>query len=101
MATLRHVMPQVARVWDALFSEGSKILFRTALAVLKAQEDSLLAIDNAGEAAVQGVVMPQVAHSLTDALAGVNAIRCDSSSLCTSHTNSITSGKPTVLHDQS
>ncbi len=39
---------QVARVWDALFSEGSKVLFRTALAVLKAQEDALLAYDNAG-----------------------------------------------------
>lgn len=39
---------QVARVWDALFLEGSKILFRTALAVLKAQEDTLLAFDNAG-----------------------------------------------------
>jgi hypothetical protein len=39
----------VARVWDALFSEGSKILFRTALAVLKAQEETLLAFDNAGE----------------------------------------------------
>lgn len=39
---------QVCRVWDALFSEGSKILFRTALAVLKAQEDALLAYDNAG-----------------------------------------------------
>lgn len=39
---------QVARVWDALFCEGSKILFRTALAVLKTQEDALLAIDNAG-----------------------------------------------------
>jgi hypothetical protein len=56
-ATALHgVMPQVARVWDALFSEGSKILFRTALAVLKAQEDSLLAIDNAGEAALQGLI---------------------------------------------
>lgn len=40
---------QVARVWDALFAEGSKILFRTALAVLKAQEEALLAFDNAGE----------------------------------------------------
>jgi hypothetical protein len=36
-------------VWDALFSEGSKILFRTALAVLKVQEETLLAFDNAGE----------------------------------------------------
>lgn len=35
-------------MWDALFSEGSKILFRTALAVLKAQEAALLAFDNAG-----------------------------------------------------
>jgi hypothetical protein len=36
-------------VWDALFSEGSKVLFRTALAVLKTQEEALLALDNAGE----------------------------------------------------
>jgi hypothetical protein len=41
----------VARVWDALFLEGNKILFRTALAVLKSQEEALLAADNAGAAA--------------------------------------------------
>lgn len=57
ITTLRRVMLQVARVWDALFSEGSKILFRTALAVLKAQEDILLAINNAGEAVTQELVV--------------------------------------------
>lgn len=48
---------QVARVWDALFAEGSKILFRTALAVLKAQEEALLAFDNAGEHACLVVLL--------------------------------------------
>jgi hypothetical protein len=52
---------QVCRVWDALFSEGSKILFRTALAVLKAQEDALLAYDNAG--ALAGIMLCQPDNS--------------------------------------
>ncbi len=36
------------RVWDALLSEGAKILYRVALALLKTHEDRLLAQDNAG-----------------------------------------------------
>ena len=36
------------RVWDALLSEGPKILYRVALALLKTHEDRLLAQDNAG-----------------------------------------------------
>ncbi|WIA29030.1 hypothetical protein OEZ86_011544 [Tetradesmus obliquus] len=39
----------VARMWDALFNEGSKVLYRTALALLKSSEPALLACDNAGE----------------------------------------------------
>lgn len=39
----------VARVWDALFNEGPKILFRVALALLKMHEDVMLRTDNAGE----------------------------------------------------
>lgn len=45
---------QVARVWDALFNEGNKVLYRVALAVLKAQEDVLLAFDNAGNIHLPG-----------------------------------------------
>ena len=36
------------RVWDALLSEGAKILYRVALALLKTHEDRLMAQDNAG-----------------------------------------------------
>ena len=36
------------RVWDALLSEGTKILYRVALALLKTHEDKLVAQDNAG-----------------------------------------------------
>eukprot|EP00879_Flechtneria_rotunda_P013690 GHRR01014300.1.p1 GENE.GHRR01014300.1~~GHRR01014300.1.p1 ORF type:complete len:277 (+),score=140.82 GHRR01014300.1:249-1079(+) len=39
----------VARVWDGLFNEGPKVLFRTALALLQAQEEQLLRFDSAGE----------------------------------------------------
>eukprot|EP00201_Polytomella_parva_P003812 CAMPEP_0175086916 /NCGR_PEP_ID=MMETSP0052_2-20121109/29530_1 /TAXON_ID=51329 ORGANISM="Polytomella parva, Strain SAG 63-3" /NCGR_SAMPLE_ID=MMETSP0052_2 /ASSEMBLY_ACC=CAM_ASM_000194 /LENGTH=425 /DNA_ID=CAMNT_0016359183 /DNA_START=290 /DNA_END=1567 /DNA_ORIENTATION=+ len=39
----------VSRVWDALFNEGPKILFRVALALLKIYEDNILRVDNAGE----------------------------------------------------
>uniref|UniRef100_A0A7S0RDZ9 Rab-GAP TBC domain-containing protein n=1 Tax=Chlamydomonas leiostraca TaxID=1034604 RepID=A0A7S0RDZ9_9CHLO len=39
----------VARVWDALFNEGPKILFRVALALLKQHEEHLLHCDNAGD----------------------------------------------------
>ena len=38
----------VARVWDALFNEGPKILYRVALALLKVEEETLLKFDNAG-----------------------------------------------------
>jgi hypothetical protein len=36
------------RCWDALLSEGAKVLYRVALALLKTHEDVLLAQDNAG-----------------------------------------------------
>lgn len=36
------------RCWDALLSEGAKVLYRVALALLKTHEDALLAQDNAG-----------------------------------------------------
>lgn len=36
------------RVWDALLSEGAKILYRVALALLKTHEDALVRHDNAG-----------------------------------------------------
>lgn len=38
----------VMRCWDALLSEGTKVLYRVALALLKTHEDVLLAQDNAG-----------------------------------------------------
>lgn len=39
----------VMRIWDALFNEGSKILYRCALALLQLHEHQLLKLDNAGE----------------------------------------------------
>ena len=36
------------RVWDALFNEGPKILYRVALALLQMEEEVLLKLDNAG-----------------------------------------------------
>lgn len=39
----------MARVWDTLFSEGPKVLFRVALAVLKLLEPALLAQEDTGE----------------------------------------------------
>lgn len=39
----------VARVWDILFCEGPKILYRIALAILKTHEDELLATENSGD----------------------------------------------------
>lgn len=36
------------RCWDALLSEGAKVLYRVALALLKTHEELLLAQDNAG-----------------------------------------------------
>mmetsp|Transcript_20039 Transcript_20039/g.55778 ORF Transcript_20039/g.55778 Transcript_20039/m.55778 type:complete len:409 (+) Transcript_20039:44-1270(+) len=42
--------PEVAaRVWDVLLFEGSKILFRTSLALLKTYEPLLMTKDNSGE----------------------------------------------------
>ena len=42
------VLQTSMRVWDALLSEGAKILYRVALALLKTHEDRLMAQDNAG-----------------------------------------------------
>ena len=42
------VLQTAMRVWDALLSEGAKILYRVALALLKTHEDRLMAQDNAG-----------------------------------------------------
>jgi TBC1 domain family member 2A len=39
----------VARVWDVLFCEGPKILYRIALAILKIHEEELLATENSGD----------------------------------------------------
>ena len=36
------------RVWDSLFCEGPKILFRVALALLKLYEDKILSVHDAG-----------------------------------------------------
>ena len=41
-------MQTAMRVWDALLSEGTKILYRVALALLKTHENKLMAQDNAG-----------------------------------------------------
>ncbi len=37
------------RIWDALFSEGPKILYRVSIALLKLHEPALLAAENSGE----------------------------------------------------
>lgn len=37
------------RIWDSLFYEGPKILFRVAVALLQICERSILRLDNAGE----------------------------------------------------
>ena len=39
----------MARVWDALFSEGPKILYRVALVLLKDASPEVLATDNTGD----------------------------------------------------
>ncbi|KAG2433312.1 hypothetical protein HXX76_008378 [Chlamydomonas incerta] len=49
-----------ARVLDALFHEGAKILFRVALALLKSAEAALLKTDNAGD--FMRVVKDWVSH---------------------------------------
>lgn len=38
-----------ARVWDALFCEGRKVLHRLALALLKQIAPELMKLDNAGD----------------------------------------------------
>lgn len=38
-----------ARIWDCLFNEGPKIIFRISVAILKLSEQHLLKIDNPGE----------------------------------------------------
>ena len=38
-----------ARVWDCLFNEGSKILFRVALSILKLSEQQLMSCDHSGD----------------------------------------------------
>eukprot|EP00210_Caulerpa_lentillifera_P005852 g5596.t1 len=38
-----------ARIWDCLFNEGPKIIFRVSVAILKLAEHHLLQIDNPGE----------------------------------------------------
>lgn len=44
------MLPQTAlRVWDALLCEGGKVLYRVALALLRAAEPDLVAQDNAGD----------------------------------------------------
>ncbi len=49
---MRQCSAQTAlRVWDALLSEGAKVLFRVALALLRGAEPGLAAQDNAGDAA--------------------------------------------------
>lgn len=42
------MLQTAARVWDALLQEGPKVLFRVALALLKANEATLLQQDNVG-----------------------------------------------------
>ena len=46
----RHasLLQTAARVWDALLNEGPKVLFRVALALLKANEAMMLKQDNVG-----------------------------------------------------
>jgi hypothetical protein len=47
-----NVLPleSVLRVWDSFFVEGSSVLFRVAIAVLKYHERALLAVDETGPA---------------------------------------------------
>lgn len=47
--TSRRLLHQtVMRVWDALFHEGPKILFRVALSLLKIYEENMLRVKDAG-----------------------------------------------------
>ena len=62
------------RVWDALLSEGTKILYRVALALLKTHEDRLLAQDNAGYVQREMKLASAGMHD-RDALMKVRAVR--------------------------
>jgi len=59
-----------ARVWDVLFVEGPKVLFRVALAVLKRGQRSLLAAPNAGGVMHAARAAAAAEHD-ADALLGV------------------------------
>ncbi len=65
------------RVWDALLNEGTKILYRVALALLKTHEDRLLAQDNAGYVQREMKLASAGMHD-RDALMKVRAV-CSSS----------------------
>ncbi len=43
------ILQTAARVWDSLLGEGTKILYRVSLALMKLYEADLLLIDNAGD----------------------------------------------------
>ena len=43
------LLQTAARIWDCLLGEGTKILYRVSLALLKLYESDLLRIDNAGD----------------------------------------------------
>lgn len=75
-----------ARVWDALLHEGTKVLFRVALALLKLHEGALLAQDNPGELlraarrvaaeAFDRDALMQARRAGADRLAGLPAVSC-------------------------
>lgn len=45
--------PEVTlRIWDMLFNEGSKVLFRIGIAMLRMREKEILAVRDAGELVV-------------------------------------------------
>ena len=71
IALFAKTMPTetVLRVWDALFLEGYKILFRIGLAVMQLYEKSLLRISEPHElfCAVQGLGKREVDHAHTHA----------------------------------
>ena len=66
----------VMRCWDALLSEGTKIVFRVSLALLKAHEGLLLDKDNAGYVLRQMKLAAAATHDRD----GLMKVRC----MCTS-----------------
>lgn len=69
------MLQTAARVWDALLSEGPKVLFRVALALLKTSEAVLLQQDNVG--LLLREVRQAVIHTHDrDKLMKVNAVQC-------------------------